>query len=82
MCSVCRGLPDCPVCSDEEQTIECYDCNGSGVASYWDKDGNEVSKQVYDLLPDKGKEYDECEPCNGSGRLKVEYDKEYEHDER
>lgn len=32
-CSVCNGLPGCPVCSDEPSW--CYECEGTGM----DEDG-------------------------------------------
>ena len=31
MCEICKGHPNCPVCGEEVEMIECPECDGTGV---------------------------------------------------
>lgn len=41
MCEICNGHPNCPVCGEEVEMIECPECDGTG--DMLDDDGDEFT---------------------------------------
>lgn len=41
MCDICNGHPNCPVCGEETEMIECPQCDGKG--NLFDDDGDEYT---------------------------------------
>lgn len=68
MCDVCYGIGVCPVCSDDPNYIDCPECNGEGYI-YYDINGEEISRKIYDLLPPSERFSDKCDKCNGLGEV-------------
>ena len=85
MCEVCRGPPNCPVCSPEPRMIECAACQGQGYVWYrYDLEENretEVTEKEFNALPadeteaiEKGLRYcqgekETCSVCDGTGEV-------------
>ena len=85
MCSICNGHPGCPCCSSDAPTysMPCPICNGK-PNTYLDAEGEEITKEQYDLLTPKQRNIEPCELCEGKGEVEYqnEYEPEYEHDEQ
>lgn len=60
---------------------ECPVCEGN-PNTYFDADGEEITKEQYDLLPEKQRNIEPCTLCEGEGRVEYqnEYEPEYEHE--
>lgn len=70
-------MPGCPCCSPELQTATCEVCEGTGLGAYYDSDGEEITREQYNLLPEKRREADKCEVCDGAGKREYDYENFY-----
>lgn len=77
-CAVCEGRPRCPVCGPEPRMMTCPECGGAGY-TYYDGEGNEITKAAYNQLPAKCREKVPCDLCEGAGEIEDDNEPDYDH---
>lgn len=81
MCSVCEGRPGCPCCSTSETILmTCPDCYGKSI-TYFDENGEEITLEQYNELPECDRFSEICPTCEGTGEKEYEPDYELEYEE-
>lgn len=63
---------DIPYREKRVRRAECPRCHGYGVIFYEDYTETEVTKEVWDMLPEKYQHKEVCEKCGGSGLIEQE----------
>ena len=76
-CSVCYGYPGCPCCADEADMIQCPECRGTGLR-YYDENGNDITENQYNALPEDERIKEDCEHCDGTGEIEDDYEPDYD----
>ena len=76
-CSICNGLPGCPVCAMDDEMRPCPECDGEAFTAYFNTNGDEITRKAWEVLPEKYRGQDICTTCEGTG--KIEYKPEYEY---
>ena len=64
---------DIPYREKRVRRAECPRCHGYGVIFYEDYTETEVTKEVWDMLPEKYQHKETCEKCGGSGFIEEEW---------
>ena len=69
MCELCRGVSNggCP-CEESPKYEECDHCDGEGYI-YYNIDGEEITRVIYDLLPESLRDSEKCDDCDGLGEV-------------
>jgi DnaJ-class molecular chaperone len=57
----------------------CPDCNGEGYTHYYDGEGNEITKEAYNLLPTDCRDREICDHCEGTGEIEEDNEIDYDH---
>jgi DnaJ-class molecular chaperone len=65
MCELCHGI-GCPACEVETAYEPCDECSGSGCILF-DNDGELLTPQQYEALPEAERSRDACTACEGKG---------------
>jgi DnaJ-class molecular chaperone len=72
MCELCHGI-GCPACEEEVRYERCEGCDGLGVILL-NADGEPLTRQRYDALPESERLMDVCDACRGRGEVAEEKD--------
>jgi len=68
MCNVCYGQTGCPVCQEEKGImVICERCNGEGILTFFDAEGEVINREQYMALPVQKREAEYCPTCEGEG---------------
>ena len=67
MCELCYGVSNggCP-CEEPTEYVKCPRCDEEGYL-YYNDEGEEITRELYDALPESERSEEKCDKCNGSG---------------
>lgn len=80
-CTVCYGAPGCPCCGTDSMEEKCQVCDGTGINTYYSRDGEEILREEWEDLSEADRDQDQCPNCDGSGIIEYEFERDYDHDE-
>lgn len=57
--------------------ICCPECNGVG-SIFYDIDGERITREQFDKLPESERDKERCPECDGEGEIEYEYEPDYD----